>query len=217
MTLNLGKRRYTWRNTHHLERPQQLKYIIKPAKVAGDVTKINVKSCTWQRIIQSNRTGWDWSVWGRSTGNALGVLQGSKTARRLHLQPWWQNMSWAALARVIVSRSRGVLIPTCSTLFRLHQECSVLFCSHQFRSDVEKLERAQWKATEIIRGLKNLTYEDKGTFSLEKRKLRGCNHCLKCLKDSYRENWDTPSTRMNCDSSEGSGWKLLKGKFWLGI
>lgn len=96
---------------------------------------------------------------------------------------------------------------------------STVFCfaPPQFRSDIEKLDRVQWKATEIIRRSENLTYEDKGTFSLEKRELRVCNHCLKCLKDSYRENWDTPSTRMNCGSSEGNGWKMLKGRFWLGI
>lgn len=128
LTLNLGKSRYTWRNTHHLERPQQLECIIKPAKIAGDVTKINVRSCTWQRIIPISQIGWDWGAWGKSTGNALGVLQGSKTDRCLRLQPRQQNMSWAVLAGLIVSRSRDVLIPTFFTLVWLHQEYSVLFC-----------------------------------------------------------------------------------------
>lgn len=47
-------------------------------------------------------------------------------------------MSWAALARVIVSRSRDVLISTSSTLVRLHQEYGVQFCSPQFKRDVGK-------------------------------------------------------------------------------
>lgn len=64
-------------------------------------------------------------------------------------------MSWAALTRVMVIRSREVLIPI-STLVRLHQEYGVQFCSSYFRRDVEKLERVQWKATEMITGLENL-------------------------------------------------------------
>lgn len=120
---------------------------------------------------------------GQLEAKALEVLEGGKTASSVHLQPWKQNMSWAALARRIVSGSRDVLISTSSTLIRIHQEYGVQFCP----PPPPQVQEICWKTGEDPMksywddygvGELDIRRKVKGNFSLEKRKLRGYNHCL---------------------------------------
>ena len=109
----------------------------------------------------------------------LGVImhKSAKPSRQCAEASKKANSTLGRIRRTIVSRDKDTILRLYKSLVRPQLEYCIQVWNPYLKQDIEKLEKVQRRATKMIWGYKDLSYEERlkrcGLTTLEKRRNRG--------------------------------------------